>query len=77
MIEYVKKQSLIGDLFTKYPFLLNLSINHIFQSKLINEYMGYELVKYQSRFNSRDINIILNEAEKRGDLLYKASEKYK
>ena len=63
----------IGETFKAVPFLGRFTTTNIYSwptisSKLINDYMGYELVGFQAPVRCAEINILLEEAEKRGDI---------
>jgi hypothetical protein len=66
-------ESLNGSI-ERIPFLAQFAIyddnmNPVsFSSVRINEYMEYELVKFRTCITSDDINKLLEEAEKRGDI---------
>ena len=69
----VMYQEEISKSIDRIPFLKrflnnNYSIMCPFSIDKINKYMGYEFYSKQSHFTSASINIILEYAEKRGDL---------
>jgi hypothetical protein len=49
------------------PFHEDISYSLLYYKK-INEYMGYDYVRPDEELTSRSVNIVLEEAEKRGDL---------